>query len=152
MSTLQLISDTHTVRDDREERLHRDADNAEDAFFEQLSGNHDAKALSERHRDYGRAKVRQCLYWERRARQAEKLLRATLGTDLTDEQFAAVCAALRVDRRNPRLLTNYEATMIQQYRAMPLKRREMVRTMFELAATAPETEQEKRCGEEETDK
>ena len=136
MSTLQLISDTDTDRDDREERLHRDAKNAEDAFFEQLSGNQDAKALRELHRDCGRAKVRQCLYWERRARQAEKLLRATLGTDLTDEQFAAVCATLRADdRRNPRLLTEHERQLIADYRQMDAPERQAVRTVFERFAT-----------------
>ena len=70
----------------------------------------------------------------RRARRAEKVLRAVLGTDLTDAQYAAGLSVFfghdGERRRNPGGMSDNERALVEQYRTMDADARLMMRTLF----------------------
>jgi isocitrate dehydrogenase kinase/phosphatase len=77
------------------------------------------------------------IYWEHRARKAERQLRAMLRPELTDEQRAAILSTLRIDRsRNRLLLSDYEQQIVDQYRRMNAKGTTMVRELFAILSAA----------------
>lgn len=81
-------------------------------------------------------------YLERRARQLERTLIAVLANDLvSDEQRAKVLEIMRGKRavgQDPKILSDQERDMIEQYRSMDAAGRQMIRTLFARLATTSE--------------
>jgi len=77
---------------------------------------------------------------ERRIRQLERTLRGTFASDaLNDEQRAMILSTLhgcRRPRRNSKILSETEASMIAEYRAMDGAGKQMLRTLFNRLAQA----------------
>jgi hypothetical protein len=79
---------------------------------------------------------------EKRAVKAERALRALLARDDVPEEIRERCRSIVFGKgaavHDARLLSDYEAAMIRQYRTMDVATRQAVRTLFDLAAKASE--------------
>jgi hypothetical protein len=141
-ATLLTMSEEHTAPTAREQRLLAEVQETGRAFVAEVERYENTKQLLRLFNEYGYARDRTELYWERRTRKAERLLRDLLDTNLTAEQRANVLLALHVDRRRDRsLLSAYEQRLIAWYRSTDAAGAQMIRTLFDrLAATSPAVE------------
>jgi len=94
---------------------------------------------------YELAQIYMRRYWKTQAERLGRELRAVLATDLSDDTRDQVMSVLygpvEGRRRNPHLLTEYEQTLIVDYRKIDAAGRTMIRTLFaRLAATSPAEE------------
>jgi hypothetical protein len=91
--------------------------------------------------EYAAATDRYADFVDRRNRLLERALTRALDAlepgDLRADVVAVLCGTKHIGR-DPRLLTKHQYAMFEQYQRMPQKRRDAMRTLFALAANAPE--------------
>jgi molybdenum-dependent DNA-binding transcriptional regulator ModE len=96
-----------------------------------------------------RATDRRLRYWESRARKAERTLKAALEADvLSDEQRLAILDGLygKQQLRDSKVLTEFEADLIRDYRRMSSVSRTAVRVVFKAIATTMAADQPEKGG------
>jgi hypothetical protein len=140
-ASLVVITEEQRTPQARERQLRERRASAKASFLKELNqyeGHWQLRSLFDK---YVEASERVYRYSEGRLWKAERDLRATLGADLSDVQRECVLTTLYGEqqgrRRNVHVLSEAERQLIDQYREIDAKGKQMLRELFaRLAATS----------------
>jgi hypothetical protein len=132
-ATVYRLGEDQRTSQERESDARRRITRARGAVIDGIRRGDDLKVIEADLNFYERVSLQGWQVFERRARKAEKALRAVLGAELTDEQAATALSAIYgcggERRRNPGGLSDNEQAVVDWYRRMDGDGRVMLREL-----------------------